>query len=86
MRSSVSAEVYGEYNKKENFTPPIHQKSEDVQKGIIQKLNMSVLFSSLEETDKKTIALAMEKKEFKKGDYVIKEGDEGNDLFIVDDG
>ena len=35
MRSSVSAEVYGEYNKKENFTPPIHQKSEDVQKGII---------------------------------------------------
>ena len=47
---------------------------------------MSVLFSSLEETDKKTIALAMEKKEFKKGDFVIKEGDEGNDLFIVDDG
>lgn len=29
MRSSVSAEVYGEFNKKEDFKPPIHSKSED---------------------------------------------------------
>ncbi len=27
MRESVSAEVYGEYNKKGNFTPPIHNKT-----------------------------------------------------------
>lgn len=45
---------------------------------------MSVLFSSLEEVDKRTLALAMESKDFSKGDFVIKEGDEGNDLFIVD--
>jgi len=35
MRISVSAEVYGEYNKKKNFTPPVVQKSlEEIQKII----------------------------------------------------
>ena len=47
-------------------------------------MDKSVLFSSLENTDKRTIALAMKNQEFQKGDFVIKEGDEGNDLFIVD--
>lgn len=44
------------------------------------------MFSSLEQSDKRTIALAMEGQEFGKGDFVIKEGDDGNDLFIVDQG
>ena len=64
MRSSVSAEVYGEHNKKEDFQPPIHQKSEAVLNDIILKLDKSVLFSSLENADKRTIALAMKNQQF----------------------
>lgn len=29
MRISVCAEVYGEFNKKEDFKPPVHPKSEE---------------------------------------------------------
>lgn len=35
MRVSVSAEVYGEHNKKEDFKPPIHQKPEETVQDII---------------------------------------------------
>lgn len=86
MRISVSAEVYGDHNKKENFKAPIHAKPEESILHIIQLLNQSVLFSHLEDKEKRILALAMELREFGKGDMVIKEGDDGNDLFIIDEG
>lgn len=44
MRVSVSAEVYGDYNKKENFKAPVHAKSENVITHLIELLDKSVLF------------------------------------------
>lgn len=44
MRVSVSAEVYGEYNKKENFTAPVHPKSEEDLQILISLLDKNVLF------------------------------------------
>ena len=35
MRISVSAEAYGEYNKKGDFNAPVHPKSEEIIKHII---------------------------------------------------
>lgn len=32
------------------------------------------------------LALAMDQKEFQEGEFVIKEGDDGDDLFVVDQG
>lgn len=37
-RAAVSAEVYGEYNKKEDFKPRVIQKAEDVRKRILIRL------------------------------------------------
>ena len=48
MRVSVCAEVYGEFNKKEDFQPPVYEKSNEQLDQIIQKLQKSFLFSHLE--------------------------------------
>ena len=43
-RSSVSAEAFGVYNKKEEFKPIVIPKSEDTKKRIAERLNMSFMF------------------------------------------
>ena len=50
-RASVSAEVYGKFNKKENFKARVIPKSVEEKKKIKEKLLMSFLFKSLEEKD-----------------------------------
>ena len=86
MRTSVCAEVYGEYNKKEDFSPPEYQKSEDQKLRIFKKLNQNFMFSRLEQSEKDVIVLAMQSINVKKDEVVIKEGDEGNELYVVDSG
>lgn len=44
------------------------------------------MFSALNDKDIDIVVGAMEEKKFKKGDYVIKQGEEGNVLFVVDTG
>lgn len=71
MRISVSAEVYGEYNKKKNFTPPVVQKSlEEVQK-IIAIMDKSFMFNHLEDKEKKICALAMWEVKVPKNEFII---------------
>lgn len=86
MRSSVSAEVYGEFNKKGDFTAPINPKSEDVKLQIIKILENSFLFSHLEDKEKTVVALAMKKVEVQSGKFIIEQGDDGNELYIVETG
>jgi cAMP-dependent protein kinase regulator len=48
-RAAVSAEVYGEYNKKEDFKPVIIPKSEEVKQRILSRLQQSFMFANLDE-------------------------------------
>lgn len=64
-RASVSAEVYGKFNKKENFKARVIPKSVEEKKKIKEKLLMSFLFKSLEEKDLETCINAMEIKNYK---------------------
>jgi len=48
MRDSVSAEAYGEYNKKGNFKPPVHAKTQEQLTKIVSLLDQSFLFRQLE--------------------------------------
>lgn len=86
MRISVSAEAYGDYNKKGDFKAPVHPKSEEKIQHILSLLKQSVLFQYLEDKEKRVIALAMEQVEFEKDQFVIKEGEDGNHLFLIDSG
>lgn len=43
-RQGVSAEVYGDWNKKDNFVPPVIHKSEETKHKIKERLSHSFLF------------------------------------------
>ena len=85
-RTSVSAEVYGMYNKKENYKPKIVPKSQAQKEKIGQRLNQAFMFSALDEKEKEIVINAMEEKQIKAGNWVIKQGEDGDNLYVVDQG
>lgn len=44
------------------------------------------MFAALEQKDRDIVINAMEEKKFKPGDWVIKQGEDGAELYIVDTG
>jgi len=85
-RSGVSAEVYGEFNKKESFTAKVIPKSEDTKTRILILLRNSILFKNLDTHETEIVMGAMEEKEYQTGQTVIREGDGGDVLYMVEDG
>lgn len=61
-RSGVSAEVYGEFNKKESFQAKLIPKSEETKTRILILLQKSVLFKNLDSSDSEIVMGAMEEK------------------------
>lgn len=86
QRISVSAEVYGSYNKKEDFKPPVHPKSGEQQQKLFNKLDKSFLFSHLAEKEKWVLVEAMKEKNVQANECVINQGDDGFELYVVDEG
>jgi cAMP-dependent protein kinase regulator len=85
-RTSVSAEVYGVFNRKENFQPKFVSKSEAQQARISECVKHSFLFNSLEAKDLQTVIDAMEEKNIKSGETVITQGENGEVLYIIESG
>lgn len=85
-RASVSAEVYGMFNQKQEFVPKIIPKSDDQIRRIEEKVLRSFIFNSLDEKELKICIDAMEEYTCKAGDYVITEGDPGAVLYIIEKG
>eukprot|EP00929_Paragymnodinium_shiwhaense_P059474 TRINITY_DN29785_c0_g1_i1.p1 TRINITY_DN29785_c0_g1~~TRINITY_DN29785_c0_g1_i1.p1 ORF type:complete len:327 (-),score=52.14 TRINITY_DN29785_c0_g1_i1:85-1023(-) len=72
-RASVSAEAFGEWNKRVAFQPPVYPKS--------------FLFSSLDASDLQAVVLAMKGPlVYGEGDQLITEGDSGDHLYIIESG
>ena len=86
QRKSVSAEVYGIYNPKGNFTPKVVPKSDEIRSKIRELLSSIFMFRHLEEKDMEIILDAVEVKQFSPNDMVIKQGDDGYELYIVGSG
>lgn len=85
-RCSVSAEAFGLHNKKEDFKARIVPKDQDAKDAILEKISMSFMFSGLDEAEKQVVVDAMEEKKTFKNEAVIKEGDEGDCLYVVGSG
>ena len=85
-RSSVSAEVYGMFNKKKPFKPRVIPKTKEQIERIKDRCMLSFLFNSLEEKDLKTVIDSFEEKKYKSGQNVITQGEEGDVLYLVDNG
>jgi len=85
-RCSVSAEAFGLHNKKEDFKPRVIPKSDEAKNAIMDKIEKSFMFSGLDDNEKKIVCDAMEEIKCVKNHVVIKEGDEGDSLFVVASG
>ena len=85
-RKGISAESYGQFNKKEQFKPKFVKKDDQVTAKIKARILQSFLFNGLENADINIVIGAMEEKNFKAGDTVIKQGDNGDCIYIVESG
>jgi cAMP-dependent protein kinase regulator len=65
QRSSVSAEVYGDFNKKGDFKARVIPKSDEQKKRIKERLSKSFMFQALDEKESEIVINAMEEKKFK---------------------
>merc|ERR1712007_60660 len=85
-RQSVSAEAYGTWNQKKDFTPPKYPKTDEQKARLNSTLMNNFMFSELEPQDMETILMAMNEKVFEAGTKVIKEGEDGDYLFVIESG
>ena len=85
-RSSVSAEAFGAWNKKSDFKPRVVEKSEDTKAKIRERLKHSFMFQSLNDQEFIIVVDAMEEKRYAAGDTVITQGEDGAELFVVENG
>lgn len=85
-RTSVSAEAYGEWNKKGKFTPKVIPKSEDQKKRIRETLGACFMFTNLAETDLCVVVDSLEERILEAGTRVIEQGDDGDFCFVIEDG
>ena len=85
-RAGVSAEVYGEFNKKEDFVARNIPKTDEQIQRIKSSVIHSFLFSNLEPKDLEIVIRAMDEKRFKPGEDVITQGDKGDCLYFVESG
>lgn len=85
-RQSVSAEVFGEWNQKKAFVPPVISKSDDQKGRLSECLQKSFLFSSLEEQGLSIVIGAMKEISVEPNSFVIEQGDDGDCLYVVESG
>ncbi|KAL8275995.1 hypothetical protein Esti_000111 [Eimeria stiedai] len=85
-RQSVSAEAYGEWNKREDFVAPVHEKTPEQKKRIQEILENSFLFSSLDVEDEEVVLKAFEEEMVLKGERLIEQGADGDRLYLIEEG
>lgn len=72
--------------KAKRFVAPFHEKSPEDIKLIVELLSHNVLFSFLSTKDLKTVAGAMTRQDFKKGDEIMTAGGVGDALYVLQSG
>ena len=85
-RSSVSAEAFGTWNKKSDFTPRIILKTLEQEISIKSRLSKSFMFNALDDNEKDIVVKAVEERKFEPESMVITQGDNGSELFLVESG
>ena len=86
QRTGISAEAFGKFNKKKTFNLRVIKKTEAQKENIKNKCLTCFLFNNFDELEISNIADACEEKKFKKNEYVIKQGDNGDNLYIIESG
>ena len=85
-RSSVSAEVFGKWNKKGEFHAPKYEKTAQVREALKKRIEQAFMFSALNPEELSIVLDAMQNVKKAAGELVIREGDEGDCLYVVESG
>ena len=84
FRTSVSAEVYGQFNiQQTNWTPRVIAKSDEQTKRILTYMDKSFIFQNVDDDDRQVVADAFEIKEFEDQQTIIKENDDGDYFYVT---
>lgn len=86
QRISVSAEAYGLYNKREEYLPKVIMKSDEQKETIKNKMKDNFLFNQLDEKELITVIDAFEKQVIDANEIIIKEGEKGDLVYLLDSG
>lgn len=71
QRAGVSAEVFGEHNKKGDFKPPVVPKSEETKNKLRTRLLQAFMFNALEEGELCVVIDAIEEVKAAPGNEII---------------
>ena len=85
-RVSVSAEAYGKFNQKKQFIPKIIKKSNEQKRKIEKRLSKVFMFQALGKKEKELTIDVMNERKYEAGEIIIQQGDDGDDLYVVESG
>jgi hypothetical protein len=90
-RVAVSAEAQrdGDYDQKDETSDkplPVVEMSSKTLSLVLKAVHKSLLFQNLEDEHKEQVARVMHYVDYKKGDEIIVEGEEGNQFYIIETG
>lgn len=85
-RMSVSAEVFGKFNKQQEYVPPVHKKTPEQERSLRERMEQNFMFNTLNPKDKKAILDAVTLVTKNAGDVIIKQGDDGDNFYLVENG
>ena len=85
-RAGVSAEVFGAHNRKEDFRPPVFPKSAEQKSLLKDKLLQAFMFNALDPAELEIVLDAIEEVRVNDGDVVIREGDQGDCMYVLNTG
>jgi cAMP-dependent protein kinase regulator len=75
QRAGVSAEVYGDWNKKGHFQPKVVHKNPQTKEKLKVRLLQAFMFNALDPKEFEIVVDAIEEVKVQEGDVVIREGD-----------
>ena len=85
-RQGVSAEVFGQYNKKEDFVPKVIDKTQETKDKLKVRLLQAFMFNALDEKELSVVIDAIEEVKVEADTNVITEGDQGDCMYVLESG
>ena len=68
------------------WTPPAYDKTDSEAAFLKETIETNRLMKNLEPSDREQLGKAFQKVSFAKGDFIIKQGDKGDNFYILDEG